>query len=256
MKEFNKVEKFLLVKLFFICIIAIIITSIAIITYHSNRDEIPETNSIVIENSISEDITTNDNIAIEEDETTKDEISTEIMYTTTGVNMRTAPDINSEIIKVLYINTEVNKICEEGDWTKILYENEIYYIKSQYLSKTKVELPKKIEITSRGGTIENRNNSTTKKLLGTYKITYYCACSKCCGKSTGITASGAKATPGVTIAAPSSFSFGTKLSINGNVYTVQDRGGAINGNRLDIFVGSHQEALNKGVTYAEVYLVE
>lgn len=252
MKEFNKVEKFLLVKLFFICIIAIIITSIAIITYHSNRDEIPETNSIIVENVT----TTSNDIIIEENETTKDEINTEIMYTTTGVNMRTAPDIDSEIIKVLYINTEVNKICEEGDWTKILYENEIYYIKSQYLSKTKVEIPKKTEITSRGGLVENRDTSTNRKLLGTYKITYYCACSKCCGKSTGITASGAKATPGVTIAAPSNFSFGTKLSINGKIYTVQDRGSAINGNRLDIFVGSHQEALNKGVTYAEVYLVE
>ena len=36
--------------------------------------------------------------------------------------------------------------------------------------------------------------------LGTFKLTAYCACEKCCGKSDGITASGTKATEGRTIA--------------------------------------------------------
>ena len=42
------------------------------------------------------------------------------------------------------------------------------------------------------------------------------------------------------------FPFGTKIVIDGHTYTVQDRGGAINGNRIDIYFDSHQAALNFG----------
>ena len=80
----------------------------------------------------------------------------------------------------------------------------------------------------------------------TFETTAYCACSKCCGKSDGITASGARATQGRTIAAPSTYAFGTEIEINGNVYVVEDRGGAIKGNRIDIFFDSHSEANNYG----------
>ena len=94
---------------------------------------------------------------------------------------------------------------------------------------------------------------TPLKNLGVYKITAYCACYKCCGKTNGITASGAKATEGVTIAADSSFPFGTKLYIDGHEYTVQDRGGAIKGNKIDIYFDSHARCLEFGVQYKEVF---
>lgn len=95
----------------------------------------------------------------------------------------------------------------------------------------------------------------TKKFLGTFKVTAYCSCSSCCGKSNGITASGTKATAGRTIAADTSkYPFGTKLVINGHTYTVEDRGGAINGNRIDMFFNSHSEALQWGVKYCDVYI--
>ena len=94
------------------------------------------------------------------------------------------------------------------------------------------------------------------KSLGTFKITGYCSCAACCGKTTGITASGTRATAGRTIAADTSrFPFGTKLKFNGNTYTVEDRGGAIRGNRIDLYFSSHSEALAWGVGYMEV-LVE
>lgn len=80
----------------------------------------------------------------------------------------------------------------------------------------------------------------------TFETTAYCACSKCCGKSDGITASGTYATAGRTIAAPSNYAFGTEIEINGNVYVVEDRGGAIKGNRIDIFFDSHSAANNYG----------
>jgi 3D (Asp-Asp-Asp) domain-containing protein len=97
---------------------------------------------------------------------------------------------------------------------------------------------------------------TTQALvsLGEYKITYYCPCEKCCGKSGGITASGTKAQANHTIAADwGILPQGTEVLINGQWYTVEDRGGAINGNRIDIFVESHEEAMQLGVDYYEVF---
>jgi 3D (Asp-Asp-Asp) domain-containing protein len=88
--------------------------------------------------------------------------------------------------------------------------------------------------------------------LGTYKLTAYCSCSKCCGKSDGITASGTKATAGRTVAAKG-FSFGTELMINGDTYIVEDRG--VGSGVVDIYFDSHEEALNFGVKYAKVFEV-
>jgi len=50
------------------------------------------------------------------------------------------------------------------------------------------------------------------------------------------------------VAAPKGFEFGTMLDIPGyGTVPVLDRGGAIKGNRLDVFFATHQEALNWGV---------
>lgn len=102
---------------------------------------------------------------------------------------------------------------------------------------------------------KNKKRKKSYKKVGTFKITGYCSCSRCCGKETGITASGTVATAGRTIAADTSqFSFGSKLVINGHTYTVEDRGGAIKGNRIDIFFSSHSKALDWGVRYCDVYV--
>lgn len=81
--------------------------------------------------------------------------------------------------------------------------------------------------------------------LGKYKLTAYCPCYLCCGKypddpDYGLTASGEVAQEGVTIAMDG-FPFGTKVYIeNVGVRIVQDRGGAIKGNRIDIFCSTHE----------------
>ena len=89
-----------------------------------------------------------------------------------------------------------------------------------------------------------------------YVITAYCPCVKCCGKSDGITASGVKATEGVTIATDKSIPFGTKVYIDGvGERIVQDRGGAIKGNQIDLYFDSHQEALNFGRQIRQVTIL-
>ena len=47
---------------------------------------------------------------------------------------------------------------------------------------------------------------------------------------------------------------GTKISINGKTYVVEDRGTVYG--HVDIFFNSHSAALQFGKRYADVYLVE
>lgn len=117
-----------------------------------------------------------------------------------------------------------------------------------------VQVQKAVQTTSRSSVTPRTAAIPTNGT--TYKITAYCSCAKCCGKSTGRTASGTQATAGRTVAAPANFAFGTKLNIGGQIYTVEDRGGAIKGNKIDIYVNSHSAALQWGVRYLPVSVVQ
>lgn len=86
-----------------------------------------------------------------------------------------------------------------------------------------------------------------------------------CGKShdTAYTASGAKATAWYTVAAGKGYPMGTIIYIpyfedkpNGGWFVVQDRGGAISNSKLDIYMGSHNAALQYGRKTLEAYVYE
>ena len=96
--------------------------------------------------------------------------------------------------------------------------------------------------------------------MGMCKITAYCRenyphiCNN--GDST-YTATMTTPTPGRTIAVdPSMIPYGSEVIINGHIYIAEDCGGAVKGNRIDILFATHQEALDFGIQYAEVYVKE
>ena len=105
---------------------------------------------------------------------------------------------------------------------------------------------------SGGSQDQQTGQSSGNTYLGRFRLTGYCPCVQCCGKSDGITASGTKATAGRTVAM-GGVPLGTKLLINGVVYTVEDRGTSYS--HVDIFFDTHGEALQFGSRYADVYLV-
>lgn len=105
---------------------------------------------------------------------------------------------------------------------------------------------------SGGSQDQQTGQSSGNTYLGRFRLTGYCPCVQCCGKSDGITASGTKATAGRTVAM-GGVPLGTKLLINGVVYTVEDRGTSYS--HVDIFFNTHGEALQFGSRYADVYLV-
>lgn len=136
--------------------------------------------------------------------------------------------------------------------------------RSKYKLNDIVEVNNNITVTINTGTSSSDGNSAVGtaqyssnangSYLGQFVLTGYCPCVICCGKTNGITASGKLATSNHTIAADSRYAFGTQMIINGQVYTVEDRGGAIKGNHIDIFFNSHSEALAFGKKTADVYL--
>lgn len=117
----------------------------------------------------------------------------------------------------------------------------------------------KIKEVNQTSAVNNPNGVVTASnsqgtYLGKYLVTAYCPCAICCGKTDGITASGKPARANHTIAADSRFAFGTQIIIKGKVYTVEDRGGAIVGNHIDMYFDSHAEARAWGNPTLDVYL--
>ena len=95
-------------------------------------------------------------------------------------------------------------------------------------------------------------SSSQGTYLGNFTLTAYCNCAQCCGTAGNLTASGTVPTAGRTVAM-AGVPFGTKLLINGNVYTVEDLGTPYG--HVDIYCGSHEEALSFGLQSADVYQV-
>ena len=77
----------------------------------------------------------------------------------------------------------------------------------------------------------------------------------------GITASGARASAWCTVAAGKGYPMGTIIYIpyfankpNGGWFVVQDRGGAISNNKLDVYMSTYNECINFGRRNLECYI--
>lgn len=258
---------------------------ITVLTSKTNVSEILDENHIMLSSdevvtpSLDEDITDANIIiitAVGEEPTKIAEISEEELNNDIEEIAESYSNIVEEIITVQEIipfetitkdvsngSNTTNKVIQAGKngikevTYKVKYKDDIEIERIELSSKVIKEPVNKIvqiqtKVTSRSS---SRIKGVTTASSGVYKVTAYCSCYKCCGKTNGITASGKKATSNHTVAAPSTFAFGTQLVINGKTYTVEDRGGAIQGNRIDIYMDSHAQALAWGVRYLNVEVV-
>lgn len=111
-------------------------------------------------------------------------------------------------------------------------------------------------------------DTVDKIYLGEFALTAYCPCEKCCGEY-GVNrpidengdlivygAYGQRLEAGVSIATdPNVIGFNQEVYINGVVYKAHDTGGNIKGNQIDIYMADHDEAVEFGIQYADVYLI-
>ena len=273
-----------IMKIICVTIILILISGIGVLAVNTNLKDV----KIILQNGYEmtaltgkttvKEVLEENNIVLEENQKTIPDQETEIEAGQT-----------IQITDKSYNEVQISKISEEGVKTSLDQLLENYAPITEKIVVEQVAIPYETVTRNTTGTEENVTNKVLKEGKDglkeiTYKIKYqndveiektvisevvvkepenkivqvqnkitaYCSCAKCCGKSTGRTASGAKATAGVTVAAPAKFAFGTKLNIGGHIYTVQDRGGAIQGNRIDVYVSSHSAALQWGVKYLPV----
>ncbi len=97
-----------------------------------------------------------------------------------------------------------------------------------------------------------------------FKATAYCSCKRCCDKDPsdkwyGITATGKRARWGTVAVDKRVIKLGSKLRIKGypnTIFRAEDVGGAIKGNRIDVWFPSHREALKFGVQNIVVQRVQ
>lgn len=126
------------------------------------------------------------------------------------------------------------------------------------------ELAAKVdELSAALASLPNLPAGLTASYAGEFTLTAYCTekYAHICGTGTGITASGAPVTPGVTVAADLSvLPLGTVVYIEGvGVRVVQDTGGALQGQHLDVAVnGTHADALSwpMGGQLAKVWVLK
>ena len=121
-----------------------------------------------------------------------------------------------------------------------------------------------------GDTCSDQDNSEFRRenfKSEEFILTAYCSCEKCCGKwalnrpkdeygnDIVYTATGTVAKQGRTIAVdPEYIEYGTKVIIDGVTYVAEDCGGAIKGNRIDVYFSDHQRALEFGKCTKTVYI--
>ncbi len=132
-----------------------------------------------------------------------------------------------------------------------------YSTGNKYLVLSTIEKVYKSSVNT-GGIVEtNYSTSGQWKSLGTFKITHYC-CEKyphiCNAGPPYKTATGTTPHVGGCAVDPKVIPLGSYVKINGVVYHAEDTGGAIDNNRIDIVVATHNEALAKGTYRAEVFL--
>ena len=105
--------------------------------------------------------------------------------------------------------------------------------------------------------INEQKPSYTLIDIGEFKLTAYCPCEECSGPWGSITSTGVTAEVGYTVAVdPSVISYGTKLLIGDTLYMAQDCGGSVKGNIIDIYFATHEESVNFGVQYSQVYIYQ
>ncbi len=215
-------KKFLIIILGVIVIIGVINVSISL--FHKNSKE----------NKSNLDI--NDNII-----TNTDAATTNTNFIHTKINtIQTSSIIGLNSVENILIETNL----KEENITLSVKEDS-----AKEMNTTTIDM----------ATISDAMKNDNINYLGNFKVTAYCGCEQCCGvyaqnRDIVTGAIGEPLINNYSIAVdPNIIPYYSTVYINGQAYVAHDTGGAIKGNRIDIYFENHQDAVNFGVQYLDVY---
>ncbi len=169
-----------------------------------------------------------------------------IKKTTYKIKYQNDEEIERTILKEEIIKKPVNKIVQV-----------VSVVSSRSGNRTNIDVSKA------SGSIAKKVENITP-IVKTLNTSAYTAST--CGKSPtskgyGVTASGTKATAWYTVAAGKGYPIGTVIYIpyfknkpNGGWFVVQDRGGAISNNKLDVYMNTYNECIQFGRKNLECYI--
>ncbi len=173
-----------------------------------------------------------DSAQLKEEPAQEKAVETETRYTTDSLNVRTGPSTGNKILGVLRPGTKVEGV-QEGNWFKTRYSGQTAYVHADYL---------------RAG-----NASTTAEAgeWMTFKATAY-------DPSVGdTTRMGTPARLGVVAVDPRVIPLGSTVEVEGyGTFSAEDTGGAIKGNKIDIFVSTYREAMQFGIQTVRVRVLK
>jgi len=154
------------------------------------------------------------------------------------LNVREMPTTDSEIIRTVKFNDELEVLSTIDGWSMIVDNNDLgfAFVSNEYLMDEKQNM----------------------RYLGRYLLTAYC-CEEyphiCNAGYPYVTRTGLKPRPGYIAVDPRVIPLHSRVMINGVVYQAEDTGGHIKGDRIDICMWTHKEASDFGSKRADVYLL-
>lgn len=179
--------------------------------------------------------------------------------------------IKETTYKVKYQNdveiarTEVSSEITKQPITKIseIRDNQVISRATVDRATTEAASTAAANASANGNSLAAKAEGRTPKVV-TLNASAYTAST--CGKSAsssgyGVTASGARASAWYTVAAGKGYPIGTIIYIpyfankpNGGWFVVQDRGGAISNNKLDVYMNTYNECISFGRRNLECYV--
>lgn len=182
---------------------------------------------------------------IEESEVVESaELIKEYMYANGYIRVRDSDSKKSSEKYLLEPEQKVEVLEKSNNFVKVQVDDMIgYVLNNEFLSDTKKQAKK-----------------ISEKKKKEVKLTGYCPCFECSEGWGKQTMSGKTAKANHTVAADLSvFDLNTEVFVEGNRnrrYKIEDVGGGVKGNHLDIFVESHSECYDVTEKVAEVYEIE
>ena len=114
-----------------IALIAIIAGVVMLVRAHRSK---PTPNQVTQQTqSQMQDTTRNDVIDVPDTQDTQVAEMTS-MWTTDGVNLRSEPNTDCDVVTILEMGTQVRMIGEEDGWVKVSYNDQEGYIRADFLT--------------------------------------------------------------------------------------------------------------------------